>query len=34
VNLQLERGEAQILFDPETDSVAIVLVSASARRSR
>jgi len=34
VKLQLERGEAQILFDPETDSVAIVLVSASARRSR
>jgi uncharacterized protein len=32
VKLQLERGEAQILFDPETDSVAIVLVSASARR--
>jgi uncharacterized protein YheU (UPF0270 family) len=30
---QLERGEAQILFDPETQSVAIVLVSASARRS-
>ncbi|HEY3657096.1 MAG TPA: YheU family protein [Steroidobacteraceae bacterium] len=34
VKLQLERGEAQILFDPETGSVAIVLVSASARRSR
>lgn len=31
---QLERGEAQILFDPETESVAIVVVSASARRSR
>jgi uncharacterized protein YheU (UPF0270 family) len=31
---QLERGEAQILFDPETESVAIVMVSASARRSR
>jgi len=23
---QLERGEAQILFDPDTESVAIVLV--------
>jgi uncharacterized protein len=31
---QLERGEAQIVFDPETESVAIVLVSASSRRSR
>ena len=31
---QLERGEAQILFDPETESVAIVLVAASARRAR
>jgi uncharacterized protein YheU (UPF0270 family) len=31
---QLERGEAQIIFDPETESVAIVLVSASSRRSR
>jgi uncharacterized protein YheU (UPF0270 family) len=31
---QLERGEAQILFDTETESVAIVVVSASARRSR
>jgi uncharacterized protein len=31
---QLERGEAQILFDPETESVAIVVVSASGRRSR
>ena len=31
---QLERGEAQIFFDPETESVAIVLVSASSRRSR
>lgn len=31
---QLERGDAQILFDPETESVAIVVVSASARRSR
>ncbi len=31
---QLERGEAQIVFDPDTDSVAIALVPASARRSR
>jgi uncharacterized protein YheU (UPF0270 family) len=31
---QLERGEAQILFDPDTESVAIVLIAASARRSR
>ncbi len=31
---QLERGEAQIVFDPDTDSVAIVVVPASARRSR
>ncbi len=30
---QLERGEAQIVFDPDTDSVAIALVPASARRS-
>jgi uncharacterized protein len=31
---QLERGDAQILFDPETESVAIVMVPASTRRSR
>jgi uncharacterized protein YheU (UPF0270 family) len=31
---QLERGEAQILFDPQTESVAIVVVSAAARRGR
>jgi len=31
---QLERGEAQILFDPETESVAIAVVSAAARRVR
>ncbi len=31
---QLERGEAQILFDPETESVAIVVVAAAARRAR
>lgn len=31
---QLERGEAQILFDPETESVAIVPIAASARRTR
>jgi uncharacterized protein YheU (UPF0270 family) len=30
---QLERGEAQILFDPETESVDIVAVSAASRRS-
>ncbi len=31
---QLERGEARILFDPETESVAIVGVAAAARRAR
>lgn len=31
---QLERGDAQILFDPATESVAIVLIAASARRLR
>jgi uncharacterized protein len=31
---QLERGEAQIMFDPDTESVAIVAVRASARHSR
>jgi len=31
---QLERGESQILFDPETESVAIVVVAAAARRAR
>lgn len=31
---QLERGEAQILFDPDTESVAIVMVAAAARRGR
>ena len=31
---QLERGEAQIMFDPDTESVAIVPVAAAARRSR
>jgi uncharacterized protein YheU (UPF0270 family) len=31
---QLERGEAQIVFDPDTDSVAIAVVPASARRPR
>ncbi len=31
---QLERGEAQILFDTETESVAIVLLAPSARRAR
>jgi uncharacterized protein len=34
VGRQLERGEAQIIFDPQTESVAIVLVFASSRRSR
>ena len=29
---QLERGEAQILFDPDTESIAIVPVSPTARR--
>ena len=31
---QLERREAQILFDPDTESVAIVVVPAAARRQR
>ena len=31
---QLERGEAQILFDPDSERVAIVVVTASARRAR
>ena len=31
---QLERGEAQIVFDPKTASVAIMIVPAAARRSR
>jgi hypothetical protein len=31
---QLERREAQIVFDPDTESVAILVVPASARRSR
>jgi uncharacterized protein YheU (UPF0270 family) len=30
---QLERGEARILFDPDTESVAIVVVAAAARRT-
>lgn len=30
---QLERREAQILFDPETESVTIFLIAASARRA-
>jgi uncharacterized protein YheU (UPF0270 family) len=34
VRRQLERREAQILFDPETESVAIVVVPAAARRAR
>jgi uncharacterized protein YheU (UPF0270 family) len=32
VRRQLERGEAQILFDPATESVAIAVVAPSARR--
>jgi uncharacterized protein YheU (UPF0270 family) len=31
---QLERGEAKIVFDPGTESVAIQSVTASARRAR
>jgi uncharacterized protein YheU (UPF0270 family) len=31
---QLERGEAQIVFDSDTESVDIAVVRASARRSR
>jgi uncharacterized protein YheU (UPF0270 family) len=31
---QLERGEAQIVFDPGSESVDIAVVRASARRSR
>ncbi len=31
---QLERREAQIVFDPDTESVAILVVPVSARRSR
>jgi uncharacterized protein YheU (UPF0270 family) len=31
---QLERGEAQIVFDPQTESVDIAAAAASARRLR
>jgi uncharacterized protein len=31
---QLERGEAQILFDPQTESVDIAVVTAAAKRLR
>ena len=31
---QLERGEAHIVYDPASESVAIVTASASSRRSR
>lgn len=31
---QLERGEARILYDPATESVAIVAVTAATRRGR
>ena len=30
---QLERGEAQVIFDPNSDSVDIVGVSSTIRRS-
>jgi hypothetical protein len=32
VMLQLERGEAQVVFDPLTESVTIVIVPANQRR--
>ncbi len=32
VMLQLERGEAQVVFDPQTESVTIVIVPANQRR--
>jgi uncharacterized protein len=31
---QLERGEARIIFDPDTESVDIVVVGAAGRRIR
>jgi uncharacterized protein YheU (UPF0270 family) len=31
---QLERGDAQIMFDPDTQSVAIVAVRGAGRRAR
>jgi uncharacterized protein YheU (UPF0270 family) len=31
---QLERGEAQIVFDPDTESVGIMVVKASAAAAR
>jgi uncharacterized protein len=31
---QLERGEAQIVFDPQTESVDIAVVAVSAKRLR
>jgi uncharacterized protein YheU (UPF0270 family) len=31
VNRQLERGEAQIVFDPDTETVGIVVVKASVQ---
>jgi uncharacterized protein YheU (UPF0270 family) len=34
VMAQLERGDAQIMFDPETESVAIVSVPGASRRQR
>lgn len=34
VNRQLERGQAQIVFDPDTDSVGIVVVKGSADGAR
>jgi uncharacterized protein len=31
---QLERGDAQIVFDPQTESVDIAVVTAAAKRLR
>ncbi|MGC1389297.1 MAG: YheU family protein [Steroidobacteraceae bacterium] len=32
VKLQIERGEAQILYDPQTESVDIVGIASATRR--
>ncbi|MFI4909493.1 MAG: YheU family protein [Steroidobacterales bacterium] len=34
VRAQLERGQARILFDPETNTVTLELVPIAGRRSR
>jgi uncharacterized protein YheU (UPF0270 family) len=34
VMAQLERGDAQIMFDPDTESVAIVSAPGASRRAR